>query len=83
MTKQLTIYAVRGCKYSNAAVEFARNRSLDHEVRYLDTAKARVEIRGRYNHKTWPVIVEVTGAGERLVGGYQQLVTMWQSRNQL
>lgn len=74
---QLVIYALRGCKYCSAAVEFVTNRNLAHVVVYLDDYNSRQEVKRQYNHPTWPIILNHEGESVRKIGGYTDLVREW------
>lgn len=76
----LLIYAVRGCKYCNAALTFARNREIVHEVKYLDSFDVREEKKKLHGHRSWPIILDNSDPNNLvLIGGYTELVKLWRA----
>lgn len=81
-TLNLTINAVRGCKHCSAASNFALYRGIAHTVKYFDTHETRTLVKEKYNHSTWPIIVNKLENGQEvLIGGFTDLIKEWQTMN--
>ena len=84
-----TIYALKDCEYCRLAVEELRIRGKSffyfavNDVNPLNKTLSLSELKDKYNWPTVPIILEATPKGEKLIGGYVDLVDHLEVDNEI
>ena len=65
------LYIREGCPLCERAVDFLTRHKIEHVVlSQIDTTKLIEEAKVQYDWPTVPIVVEVNGDDEKLIGGY-------------
>ena len=65
------LYIREGCCFCERAVDFLTKHKIEHVVlSQIDTTKLIEEAKVQYDWPTVPIVVEVNGDDEKLIGGY-------------
>ena len=74
------VYGLKNCEYCKLAVEELRIRGCSFYYFSMDTdsisqdSPSIEEIKSKYDWSTVPIIIDATNYGEKLIGGYTDLV---------
>ena len=65
------LYIKEGCGFCKRAVEFMTKHKIEHVVlSQVDTTELIEEAKIQYDWPTVPIVVEIDGDDEKLIGGY-------------
>ena len=68
------LYIKEGCGFCKRAVEFVTKHKIEHVVlSQIGTTELIEEAKKQYDWHTVPIVVEVDGDTEKLIGGYTDL----------
>ncbi len=86
MTKRrYHVVATRDCQWCDRAKQLLETRGADFYVDDMDeTPELLIEMKSQMNHKTVPMIWEITDVGQkRFIGGYSDLVQYFMKEQSL
>ena len=68
------LYIKEGCGFCKRAVEFMTKHKIEHVVlSQIDTTELIEEAKVQYDWPTVPIVVEIDGDDEKLIGGYADM----------
>ena len=73
-SRKFKLYVTNTCPYCHMASKLIADKGMIYECHALDNQpKLLQEVRSRYNWRTVPMVLEVTGGQEKFIGGYDDL----------
>ena len=75
------LYIREGCAFCKRAVDFLTKHKIEHVIlSQIDTTELIEEAKVQYDWPTVPIVVEVVGDNEKLIGGYVDMRKYFKNR---